>query len=87
MGRGRGLAKISFEELQTDYDENFYEDEWVDCLNALPATDRNLMIQFIEHGCFYSKLARKHNISTPLLKSRIEEIRQKIKEIYERRYR
>lgn len=78
---------MSFEDLQKDYATNERNDEWVDCLNQLPATERNLMIQFIEYGCYYTKLAKYHNISVPLLRVRIQDIRNHIKEIYERRYK
>lgn len=86
MGRRTGLD-MSFEDLQKDYATNERNDEWVDCLNQLPATERNLMIQFIEYGCYYTKLAKYHNISVPLLRVRIQDIRNHIKEIYERRYK
>lgn len=78
---------MSFEDLQWEYTTNELKDEWVDCLNQLPATERNLMIQFIEYGCYYTKLAKYHNISVTLLRERLQEIRNHIKEIYEERYK
>ena len=82
-----GKLKDTFETLNEDYTANYTEDDLVYALNDLPADERNLMIQFIECGCFYSKLARLHNISTQLLKRRLNDIREHLIEIYNNKYK
>lgn len=79
--------KDTFETLNEDFTANYTENDLIYALNDLPADERNLMIQFIECDCFYSKLARRHNISTQLLKRRLNEIRQHLIEIYETKYK
>lgn len=73
----------NFKWLTEEYRNNDYDDTMVDALNSLPDDERNMMILFITHKNKLAPLARYFHVSTPFIRRKINEIREKMLTKYE----
>lgn len=73
----------SFRWLSEEYRNNDYEDTLVDALNTLRDDERNLIILFVSYRNKLAPLARYFHVSTPFLRKRLNDIRQKVILAYE----
>lgn len=73
----------TFKWLSEEYHSNDYNDTLIEALNTLPDDERNLMILYITHKNKLAPLARYFHVSTPFIRRRISEIREKIISVYE----
>lgn len=72
----------SFKWLQEEYANNDYNDDLTDALNCLQDDERNLMILYIVHKRKLAPLARYFHVSTPFLRKKLNEVREKIMQNY-----
>lgn len=73
------MIKDDFKTIDIDFQTNINENDVVNIVNELPTEERNLLIDYLVCNSHYSPLAKKYNISTPLIKERITSIINKIK--------
>lgn len=73
----------SFRWLQEEYRNNDYDDNLVQALNCLNDDERNLMILFIVYKRKLAPLARYFHVSTPFLRKKLNEVRDKVMKAYE----
>lgn len=73
----------TFKWLSEEYRNNDYDDTMVDALNSLPDDERNMLILFITHKNKLAPLARYFHVSTPFIRRKISEIREKVLQKYE----
>lgn len=73
----------TFKWLQEEYTNNDYDNDLVCALNTLNDDERNLMILFIVHKRKLAPLARYFHVSTPFLRKKLNEVRDKVMKAYE----
>lgn len=76
------MVKDDFKTIDIEFQTNINENEVVNIVNNLPTEERNLIIDYLVCNSHYSTLARKYNVSTPIIKERITSIINKIKTEY-----